>query len=99
MRLWYRRSGKQYDTVRQVEVPPEAAAAATAAQQQNGGAPAAHYQSSGVRKAVLLARLTDALQCWCVGGACLLLRCCTLYKIARIQGILCGRRQRCGRVF
>lgn len=29
------------------------------------------FQSSGVRKAVLLARLTDALQCWwAVWGGC-----------------------------
>lgn len=48
------RSGKKFDTVRTVQVP---AAAKTGA---------AFFQSSGVRKAVALARLTDALQLWLV---------------------------------
>lgn len=50
------RSGQQYNTVRTVEVPAAAAEAATT------GRP--YFHSTGVRKAVLLARLVDALQCW-----------------------------------
>ena len=38
--------------------------------------PAPLYQSSGVRKAVALARYVDALQSWCV--PCCLLRACLL---------------------
>ena len=46
--------------MRSVAVPPEAADVAGDAAE----GPTALYQSSGVRKAVLLARLTDALQSW-----------------------------------
>ncbi|KAL4425226.1 hypothetical protein ABPG75_009242 [Micractinium tetrahymenae] len=49
------RAGKQYNTLRVVQVPPGAADTA---------AGAAFFQSSGVRKAAVLARLVDALQAW-----------------------------------
>lgn len=49
------RAGRQYNTVREVRVPAAASDAAP-------GAPL--FQSSGVRKAVALARLVDALQAW-----------------------------------
>lgn len=68
------RSGQQYNTLRTVIVPPEAAAAAAGAggsRDETGGAGSGggaaaggYFQSSGVRKAVALARLVDALQCW-----------------------------------
>eukprot|EP00887_Chlorella_sp_A99_P005282 scaffold1.g5282.t1 len=50
------RAGNCHDSLRAVEVP----AAAAAALAETG----AYYQSSGVRKAVAMARLVDALQCW-----------------------------------
>ncbi|KAL4435599.1 hypothetical protein ABPG77_002562 [Micractinium sp. CCAP 211/92] len=49
------RAGKQYNTVREVQVPAGAGDAAPGA---------SFFQSSGVRKAVVLARLVDALQAW-----------------------------------
>ncbi|KAI8474497.1 MAG: hypothetical protein J3K34DRAFT_407955 [Monoraphidium minutum] len=48
------RSGKAFDTVRTVQVPADA---------KKGGP---YFQSSGVRKAVALARLSDGLQSWLV---------------------------------
>lgn len=50
------RAGQRFETVRAVELPPAAAAAAF-----EGGA---FFQSTGVRKAVALARYVDALQSW-----------------------------------
>lgn len=49
------RAGKQYNTVREVQVLAGAGDAAPGA---------SFFQSSGVRKAVVLARLVDALQAW-----------------------------------
>ncbi|KIZ06136.1 hypothetical protein MNEG_1821 [Monoraphidium neglectum] len=48
------RSGKKFTTARTVQVPAAAKSGA------------AYFQSSGVRKAVALARLSDALQLWLV---------------------------------
>lgn len=48
------RDGKAYSTERSVALPPEAL--------QGGGAP--YAQSTGVRKAVLLARYSDLLRNW-----------------------------------
>ena len=41
----------------------------TAAAASSAAAPMSYYQSSGVRKAVLLARYTDMLQGWYVDGS------------------------------
>ncbi|KAI3434996.1 hypothetical protein D9Q98_003048 [Chlorella vulgaris] len=62
------RAGKQYESLRVVEVPPEAVPVSDS-HAEGGSAVActpAYFQSSGVRKAVVLARLVDALQCWLV---------------------------------
>lgn len=49
------REGKRYESARRVDLPPEAL-------QQGGGG--TYAQSTGVRKAVLLARYTDLLRNW-----------------------------------
>jgi hypothetical protein len=62
----YRRAGKQYESLIVVEVPAEAVPVSDS-HAEGGCAVAcipAYFQSSGVRKAVVLARLVDALQCW-----------------------------------
>ncbi|PRW59844.1 transcription elongation factor SPT5-like protein 1 [Chlorella sorokiniana] len=57
------REGKQFRSERTVALPAGFTAAAAAS---SGEAPMSYYQSTGVRKAVLLARYTDMLQGWLI---------------------------------
>lgn len=60
------RAGKQYESLRVVKVPPEAVPVSDS-HAEGGSAVActpASFQSNCARKAVVLARLVDALQCW-----------------------------------